>query len=188
MTCPRRFANCLWVPAAITLATGCAKPFNEQIDLVGTTPLPGLIPAGENTELTGQPSLLHGLDRRGWDVVTVEVPSLQVVHYPTYAKNFRWVNDRGPWNPAYPTVDVSIVDPTDPDQDLADAVIAPVHAFGMLLWAPIDMLIGNWPWTGRRSPGEPYAVVSPQPPADLWDWFIAADGPADIQWNPPPDS
>ena len=194
MTCPRRFTNSPWVTAAlITIATmimapGCAKPFNEQIDLVGTSPLPALVPAGETTEITGQPSLLHGLDRRGWDVVIVKVPTHQVAHYPTYAKNFRWTRDREPWNPAYPTAGGSIVDPNDAGQDVADGVTAPFHAAAMLLWAPIDMLLGNWPWTEHRSPGEPYAVVPPRPPDDLWDWF-SSDGPTDdIQWNRPPDS
>ena len=188
MTCPRRFASGLWVIATMTMASGCAKPFNEQIDLVGTDPLPALVPATGITELTGRPSLLHGLDRRGWDVVTVEVPTHQVAHYPTYATNFRWDRDRGPWDPAYPTAADSIVDPSDAGQDLADGVAEPVHAAVMLVWAPFDMLLGNWPWSSTRSPGEPYAVASPRPPADLWDWFAADGGAAGIQWNDPPDS
>ena len=193
MTFPRRFANGSRVTAVlcgmtILITTGCGRPFNETIDLVGTDPLPALVPAGGATELTGGPSLLHGLDRRGWDVVTVQVPTHQVAHYPTYAKNFRWDPDGGPWDLAYPTAPGSITDPSDAGQDFADGVTAPVHAAAMLLWAPIDMLLGNWPWSGTRSPGEPYAVVSTQPPAEPWEWFAVDGGAADIQWNDPPDS
>ncbi len=188
MNCPSRFTNGLWVTtAAMTMATGCGGPFNGQIDLVGGDPMPALVPAGGTTAITGQPSLLRGLDRRGWNVVTVKVPTHQVAHGSTYAKNFRWKQDRGPWNPAYPTAAGSIVDPTDAGQDFADGVTEPVVAAAMLVWAPFDMLLGNWPWTNWRSPSEPYAVMSPQPPADLWDWF-GSDGPAaGIQWNDPPD-
>ena len=194
MTCPRRFTNRPRAAAAMiiivssTMASGCARPFNEPIDLVGTEPLPALVPAGGTTELTGRPSLLRGIDRRGWDLVTINVPTHQVAHYPTYAKNFRWEQDREPWNPAYPTAADSIVDPVDAGQDFADGVTAPVHAAAMLLWAPVDMLLGNWPWSSTRSPGEPYAVVPPRRPAELWDWFAAEGGDADIQWTDSPGS
>ncbi len=191
MTCPKRFTNGLCVIAAmttLTMASGCAKPFNEQIDLVGTDPLPALMPAGGTTEITGRPSLLHGLDRRSWDLVTIEVPTHQVAHYPTYVKNFRWEQDRGPWNPAYPTATGSIVNPIDAGQDLADGLTAPVYAAAMLVWAPFDMLLGNWPWSSTRSPGEPYAVVPPRRPYELWDWFAADGGDSDIQWTDAPGS
>lgn len=188
MNYPSTFTAGLWVAAGMTMASGCTGSFNESIDLVGTAPLPALVPAGGTTELTGRPSLLHGLDRRGWDLVTVEIPIHQQVHSPTYAKNFRWTQVRGPWDPAYPAAADSIVDSTDAGQDLADGVTAPAHAAAMTLWAPIDMLFGNWPWASARSPGEPYAVVPPLPPADLWDWFVADGDAADIQWNDPPGS
>ena len=189
MNCPSRLTTGgLCVTTAATVVAGCAKPFNESIDLVGADPLPALVSAGGATELTGEPSLLRGLDRRDWPVVTVQVPTHQVAHYPTYAENFRWKQDRGPWDPAYPTAADSVVDPNDAMQDLADGVTEPVHAAAMMLWAPIDMLLGNWPWSSTRSPGEPYAVISPLPPADLRDWFVADGDAADIQWNTSPDS
>ena len=81
---------------------GCGGRLNEQIDLVGTHPLPALSQSVPETTAGDEPSLANGFDRRGWPVVTVAVPTRQVAHYPTYTGNFRWNKHRGPWNPAYP--------------------------------------------------------------------------------------
>ena len=188
MTCPNPFAvrlRVVPVAATIAMAAGCGKPFNEQIDLVGTTPLPALRPAAAGTELGGEPSLSRGLDRQGWALVTVQVPTHQVAHYPTYVDNFRWEKQRGPWNPAYPTTESSIVDPTDAGADAADAITEPIYRALLLVWSPIDALLGNWPWNMHRSPSEPYVLVPDAPTSETLTWFDAAGD----KWYtaPPPD-
>ena len=180
MMCDKSFPCRLLIVATtgtIALAAGCGKPFNEQIDLVGTQALPGLRPAAEETELTGEPSLSAGLDRQGWPMVTLQVPTDQVAHYPTYVNNFRWEKQRGPWDPAYPTVESSLVDPTDAGQDVADAVTEPVYRAILLVWSPIDAMLGNWPWKMKRSPTEPYALVPEAAVSEPLNWFDAAGQP-----------
>jgi len=187
VTCHTPFTGRLLVVSAtvtIALAAGCGKPFNEQIDLVGTTSLPALQPAVAETEITGEPSLSAGLDRQGWTMVTLQVPTNQVAHYPTYVDNFRWQNQRGPWDPAYPTVESALVDPSDAGQDAADAVTEPFYRALLLVWSPFDAMLGNWPWNKTRSPTEPYALVPEAAPSEPLDWFDAAGQP----WysSPPP--
>ena len=163
------------IAAALALASaaGCGGPLNEQINLVGTDPMPALSAAGEATELDGTPSLLHGLDRSSWSTVTVQVPRDQVAHGPTYATNFRWQRDRDPWNPAYPTATDAIVDDGDLGADVADGLAGPFVTAGMLVWAPIDMIFFTQPWEEQRSPSEPFMLVPDTVPAHLVDWFGA---------------
>jgi hypothetical protein len=169
---------------SIAMTAGCGKPFNEQIDLIGTQSLAALQPAVAETELTGEPSLSAGLDRQGWTMVTVEVPTKQVAHYPTYVDNFRWQNQRGPWDPAYPTVEDAVVDQTDAGQDAADAVAEPVYRAMLLVWSPFDAMLGNWLWKMKRSPTEPYARVPDAVDSQPLNWFNAQGQP----WysSPPP--
>ncbi len=169
--------NLATIPAAIALASvaGCSGSLNEQIGLVGTHPLPALSGAGDQTELNGRPSLSHGLDRRSWTTVTVQVPRDQVAHGPTYATNFRWQQDRDPWNPAYPTATDAIVDRTDAGEDVADGLAEPFVTAAMLVWAPIDMIFFTQPWEDQRSPSEPFMLVPDSVPAHLVDWFGAPD-------------
>ncbi len=164
------------IPAAIALASAAGCGFNEQIDLVGTDPLPALAVAGDQTELDGAPSLLHGLDRRSWSTVTVRVPRDQVAHAPTYAANFRWQKNRDPWNPAYPTATDAIVDHGNAGEDVADGLAEPFVTAAMLVWAPVDMIFFTQPWEARRSPSEPYMLMPHRVPAHLVEWFGA---PAD---------
>jgi len=167
------------IAAAIALASaaGCAGSLNEPIDLVGTDPMPALSETGDRTELNGRPSLLHGLDRSSWSTVTVQVPRGQVAHGPTYTTNFRWQQDRDPWNPAYPTATDAVVDHPDAGQDLADGVAGPFVTAAMLVWAPIDMIFLTRPWEPQRSPSEPYMLVPDRVPAHLVNWFGAPDRP-----------
>ncbi len=172
------------IPVAIALASVAGCGFNEQIDLVGTDPMPALSAAGDETELNGRQSLLHGFDRRSWSTVTVQVPRDQVAHAPTYTTNFRWQQDRDPWNPAYPTETDAIVDASDTGEDVADALAQPVVAAAMLVWAPIDMIFFNHPWQEHRSPSEPYMLVPDRIPAHLVDWFGWPDSSGDQTTDP----
>ncbi len=165
------------LPAAVVISVAGCNTFNDQIDLVGTDSLPALAIAAEETELSGTPSLMHGLDRQSWSTVMVQVPRDQVAHPPTYAINFRWEAERGPWNPAYPAAIEAVDDPTDTGQDVADAVAEPFVTAAMLVWAPIDMIFITQPWEQRRSPSEPYALVRGAAPAHLVDWFAAPQQP-----------
>lgn len=178
--------NLTTIPAAIALASaaGCGGSFNEQIDLVGTDPLPALSRVGDQTELNGRQSLLHGLDRRSWPTVTVYVPRDQVAHGPTYATNFRWQQDRGPWNPAYPTATDAIVDRPDAGEDVADGLTEPFVTAAMLVWAPIDMIFFTRPSEAQRSPSEPYMLVPDRVPTHLVDWFGAPTGRSDQKTDP----
>lgn len=174
MTARRTFSTILL--AAPLTAAGCG--YNEQIDLVGTAPLPALSDARERTALNGRPSLTHGLNRQDWPAVAVQVPRDQVEHGPTYATNFRWSRDRGPWNPSYPTATEAIVDPTNAGADVADGFAEPVVTAALLAWAPIDMIFLTQPWKLQRSPSEPYALVPGRTPAYPVDWFGGPDRPS----------
>ena len=165
------------VALALASAAGCGGPLNKPIDLVGTDPMPALSGAGEQTELNGRPSLLHGFDRSGWSTVTVQVPRNQVAHGPTYTTNFRWQQDRDPWNPAYPTPTDAIADRPGAGEDIADGLAQPFVTAAMLVWAPIDMILFTPPWEVQRSPSEPYMLVPDRVPAHLVDWFDAPGRP-----------
>ena len=165
------------VALALASAAGCGGPLNKPIDLVGTDPMPALSGAPEQTELNGRPSLLHGLDRRNWPTVTVHVPRDQVAHGPTYATNFRWQQNRDPWNPAYPTATDAIVDRPDAGEDVADGLAEPFVTAAMLAWAPFDMIFFTPPWEPQRSPSEPCMLMPDRVPAHLVDWFEAPGRP-----------
>jgi hypothetical protein len=163
------------------VTAGCGKPFNEQIDLVGVKPLPALSEAGGATELRGGTSLSHGFDRGDWPDLTVAVPTKQVAHYATYVAPFSWRGDTGPWTPDYPTPTGALVAPTNGAADTADAVAQPAWAAGLLLWAPIDMVLGDWPWVEHRSPQRDYQLLPAHTPLALNAWF---DAPAKPIWTP----
>ncbi len=167
----------------LPLAAGCGPHLNEQIGLVGAGPLPALAETAEPTRGSREPSLPNGFDRRSWPLVTVQVPTHQVAHYPTYTRNVRWRQDRGPWNPAYPTAVDALNDPVDPGADVADAAAQPFVAAALLVWAPIDMIFINQPWTPQVGPREAYALV-PAPAANaVWHWFDYQATPPDIEWR-----
>jgi hypothetical protein len=160
---------------------GCGKPFNEQIDLVGTEPLPALTAQSTGKPLSGTPSLT-GLDRRNWAVVTVQVPGHQVAHYPTYVSNLRLQDDiGGPWDERYPTAMTALDHPTNAGADAVDGLVSPVWAAALLVWAPIDMVFLHWPWTEQRSPVEPYAREPAHATGVIWRWIDT--GPAEVEWT-----
>jgi hypothetical protein len=176
-----RAALAVSAAACWTLLPGCGKPFNEQIDLVGTAPLPALSVDADAPPLSGAPSL-SGLDRRSWPVVTVQVPTKQVAHYRTYAGNLHLQKDGGPWDERFPTAVGSVDVGADSGADVVDAVVDPAYAALLLVWAPIDMVVlQHWPWNGVRSPDEPYGRVPPTETAEIWKWIDAA--PAAIRWS-----
>ena len=150
---------------------GCGKPWNESIDLVGTSPLPALSITHSDRHINSEPSLTGNFDRRNWSTITVPVPTRQVAHYPTYVANFNAGRDRGPWNPAHPTASDAIVDPTNAGVDAMALFGDPLLAAGLLLWFPIDAIFFNWMWTQESSPSASYEQLPAAQPADLWDWF-----------------
>lgn len=160
---------------------GCGKPFNGQIDLVGPDPLPALTVDADAEPLSGSPSL-QGWDRRHWPLVTVQVPTTQTAHYRTYVHTLHLGDrDDGPWDERFPTALGALDDSADGGDDLRDAVAEPVWAVGLLLWAPIDMLMLHLPWQGIRSPDEPYDRVSTLGTTDIWPWIDV--GEPVIQWT-----
>ena len=175
----------IFAVAAVTgllIQPGCGKPFNEQIDLVGTEPLPALSLDADPEPLSGSPSL-QGFDRRHWPLVTVQVPTKQTAHYRTYAPNLHLQpSDAGPWDERFPTAAAALNDGADPGDDLLDGVVEPAWAAALLVWAPIDMVIlQHWPWNGVRSPDEPYDRVPPGGETDLGRWLDV--GQPDIDWT-----
>ena len=164
----------------LVLLPGCGKPFNEQIGLVGTDPLPALALEVDAEPLSGAPSL-RSWDRRHWPVVTVQVPTKQVEHYPTYAGNLHLQQDGGPWDERFPTAAGALNDGADPGADALDGVVDPVWAAALLVWAPIDMVFLHWPWEGVRSPHEPYDHAPPAASTDLWRWVDV--GQQHIRWT-----
>jgi hypothetical protein len=168
--------------ACWVLPAGCGRPFNEQIGLVGTEPLPALSDRSTGPPLSGTPSLT-GLDRREWPMVTVQVPNRQVAHYPSYVCNLRLQDDPGgPWDGRYPTAVTALDHATNPGADTVDALVSPAWAAALLVWAPIDMVVlFNWPWNERRSPAEAYAREPATDTAVIWRWIDTA--PAKIEWT-----
>jgi hypothetical protein len=164
------------------LPAGCGRPFNEQIGLVGTTALPALSDATDSAPLSGSPSLT-GLDRRAWPMVTVQVPNRQVAHYPTYVCNLRLQDDPGgPWDGRYPTAVTALDHPTDPGADTVDALVDPAWAAGLLVWAPVDMVVFfDWPWNERRSPGKTYVRAPATETVGIWRWIDTT--PAKVEWT-----
>ena len=175
----------IFAVAAVTgllVGHGCGKPFNEQIDLVGTEPLPALSVDADGEPLSGSPSL-QGFDRRHWPLVTVQVPTSQTAHYRTYAPNLHLrSSDGGPWDQRFPTAAAALDDGAGCGADLASGLVEPLWAFGVLAWAPIDMVIlQRWPWHGVRSPAEPYDRVPPGGETDLGPWVDV--GQTDVRWT-----
>jgi hypothetical protein len=161
--------------------SGCGKPFNEQIDMVGTEPLPALSLKADPEPLSDSPSL-QGFDRRHWPLVTVQVPTRQTAHYRTYVSNLHLQSDGGPWNERFPTAVAALDDGADSGADVVDGAVDPVWAIGLLAWAPIDMVIlWHWPWNGVRSPDEPYERVPAGGEVDLWPWIDV--GQPNIRWT-----
>jgi hypothetical protein len=160
---------------------GCGKPFNEQIDLVGTEPLPALS-VDADAEPLSEARSLQGFDRRSWPVVTVQVPTMQTAHYRTYVHNLHLREDKagGPWDERFPTAVGSLADADSPN-DVLDGLVEPFWAAGLLVWAPIDMVLLRLPWQGIRSPDEPYDRVPPDGRTDLWPWIDV--GQPDIRWT-----
>jgi hypothetical protein len=172
-----------FVVIGLVLLPGCGRPFNEQIGLEGTDPLPALSAATDAEPLSGSRSL-RGWDRRHWPVVTVGVPVKQTEHYRTYAHNLHLGKDRdrGPWDERFPSAVGALDDGADPGADALEAAVEPCWAVGLLVWAPIDMVIlQNWPWNGVRSPDEPYEPVPPATEIDLGPWLDFRR--PDVQWN-----
>ncbi|MHC4219309.1 MAG: hypothetical protein ACYSU7_12750 [Planctomycetota bacterium] len=180
----QRTALFIVIAACGLLTPGCGRPFNEQIDLVGTAPLPALSATSDTTSLSGTPSLT-GLDRRSWPVVTVQVPKQQVAHYRTYVSNLKLQSDGGPWDEQFPTAVTAFDDTSDAGADALDGVVEPLWAAALLVWAPIDMVIlWHWPWNEVRSPAEPYARVPGTGKKEIWSWVDAAAARTmQIQWT-----
>ena len=176
----RKIAFAVTAASCWALLPGCGKPFNEQIDLVGTDPLPALSLETDAEPLSGSSSL-RGWDRRHWPVVTVQVPTKQVEHYRTYVSNLRLQKVRGPWDERFPTAVGSLIVWADPGADALDGVVDPVWAAALLVWAPIDMVFLHWPWEGVRSPHEPYDHAPPAASTDLWRWVDV--GQPHIRWT-----
>jgi hypothetical protein len=168
--------------AGLLLLTACGKPFNEQIDLVGPDPLPALSLDGRGEPVSETPSL-QGFDRRHWPMVTVPVPMSQTAHYRTYVHTLHLqdTTEGGPWDERYPMAVSALDDEADPGSDLLDAAVEPFWAAGLLVWAPIDMVLLRLPWQGVRSPDEPYDRVPPATATELWPWIDV--GQPDIQWT-----
>jgi len=177
----RKIFTIVVAPAAgLLIPAGCSKPFNEQIDLVGTEPLPALSVDDDPEPLSEAPSL-QGFNRRHWPLVTVQVPTTQTAHYRTYVTNLHLQSDGGPWDERFPTAVAALDDGADSGADVADGVVEPFWAAGLLLWAPIDMILLNCPWNGVRSPDEPYDRMPPGGELDLWPWIDV--GQRDIRWT-----
>ena len=175
----------------VSSGAGCSKPFNESIDLTGMHGLPGLpalSEAGGTTELNGERSVTQGLDRQAWTAVAVGVPTNQVHHYPTYVTLFSFRKSKDPdkaeppWDQAFPGVEAALVDETSGGEDAADAVVQPIWAAGLMVWAPFDMILGNWPWNRHSSPADDYARKPETTATGVGGWF---DAPAKPIWRRP---
>jgi hypothetical protein len=167
--------------AGLLIQAGCSKPFNEQIDLVGVKPLSALSLDADPEPLSATPSL-QGFDRRHWPLVTVQVPTSQTAHYRTYVANLHLQSDGGPWDERFPTAVAALDDGADSGADVADGVVDPFWAIGLLAWAPIEMVIlQHWPWNGVRSPDEPYDRIPPGAETDVWPWIDV--GQPHIRWT-----
>ena len=180
----RRLLTTLSTAVALGVGAGCGKPFNQQIDLTGSNPLPALSRAKDTPPLESAPSV-QGFDRRGWELVRVEIPIRQVEHYPTYV-SFLKTNDPV-WTGSYATAHEALDDGARPGPDAADAVMEPFFAAGLLLWAPIDMIINlRAPWNLEHSPTRPYERIPHDEPDDMWHWIEPAGGPPSIEWHREP--
>ena len=171
-------ATAVVIGLACLATAGCGKPYNEHIDLIGTSALPALTDQPAQGQISGEPSLANGLDRRGWTMVTLGVPTHQVYHYPEYYEFVTVDNDREAWSPVYPTAEVALMYENKPGLDAADATVDVLYSAGMLVWGPFQGIFWRWPWLRENSPSKDYQVVPEHQAPDLWDWITWEGAPS----------
>ena len=162
------------------LGGGCGKPHNGEIGLKGVAPLPALVAPRDTTQLSGAVSV-RGLDRRSWAPIIVGVPINQVDHYPTYVGLLGAKDPSGVWDPVFPTAPGALDDGASPGEDLATAAVEPAYSALLLLYAPVDMILGRWPWETERSPGPTYARMPRPGESDLERWL--GHGRTRVEWS-----
>ncbi|MSR27951.1 MAG: hypothetical protein EXS03_00010 [Phycisphaerales bacterium] len=150
---------------------GCADSRNRSNGITGLEPgaIPALVadPASSLVEVDA-PSLV-GLDRRGWDLVLVEVPRGQIEVQPTYGGNLHLSSGTSRTEGIYPTTATALQGQSLSESVFVEGALQPAWAAISLAGSPVHMAQGAWPWSTRLEPRGKYEVV-PSGAVNIVDW------------------
>ena len=152
-------------------SSGCIE---QSDDLLGTDPLPGLVPDPPglvDASPSTTPASDDPWDRAHWESTRIEIPMGSTIHEPTYVDRPIAVRSdrtagRNVSPVAFPTPESSLVVETDGGTVVLSAGVAPFAAVLDLVGAPVRMILTP-PWTPQ---------VAPTP---AWELLPAAGAPAE---------
>jgi hypothetical protein len=165
--------------ASCGLALGGCLNGSDTIVGAGSDPTPDLDPPATVPPATRSagPSV-RGLDRRNWDVVTIDAPRGQVEHQPTYSEPLVFHGGPARNGERFPTVADATALGTPLDQAATEGALEAGWPAALLVVAPARMVLGMPPWLTMQGPAQasgtlPEAQVRGAP--GLWAW-VADDG------------
>ncbi len=134
----------------ITTLTGCGLRLNQSAGLDGVE-LPAL-DGPEQSFVNDTPSVTQGHDRSHWPRITVQVPRRQTEHHPQYVRTIAFTDQTARQRGEAPTIDTVLETEENAPVHLAEGAVDLLQAGGVLIFAPIEMIVrGRHPWRIERS-------------------------------------
>lgn len=159
MTGPPTCRSLAIVLATAAIGLGSAGCIEQSDDLLGTDPLPGLVPDPPSL-VDASPSTTPAGDdpwaRTHWEATRIEIPMGSTIHEPTYVdRPIAAGSDRTAGRDvspvAFPTPGSALVVETDGGTVALSAGVAPFAAVLDLVGAPVRMILTP-PWTPQVAP------------------------------------
>ncbi|TVQ51292.1 MAG: hypothetical protein EA377_12885 [Phycisphaerales bacterium] len=128
---------------------GCGLRLNTSAGLDGVD-LPALVGA-EQSFVSDTPSVTQGHDRSHWPRITVQVRRRQIEHHPQYVRDVTWTDQTARQRSEAPTIDTVLETEENEPVHLAEGAVDLLLSGGVLIFAPIEMIVrGRHPWRIER--------------------------------------
>ena len=171
---PRRLIRSLTL-TAIALALSACLNDSDTITDAGPGQLPDLAPEKDRPLYNSSGPSVTSLDRRNWEVVTIEAPRGQVQHQPTYAEPLVLNGGSARNGETFPTATSAMQLGTKPDAAASEGALEAGWPAVLLVASPARMLMGMSPWMTMRGPNQASGVLPPSQTQDngkLWLWVV----------------
>jgi len=183
---PRSLIRTLTLVAATFALSACLND-SDTIDGAGPGQLPDLAPEPTTPLYNSSGPSVKSLDRRNWEVVTIDAPRGQVEHRPTYAEPLVLNGGSARNGETFPTATSAMQLGTKPDAAAAEGALEAGWPAVLLVASPARMLMGMPPWMTMRGPNQASGVLPPSQTQDngaMWMWVVAP-APATPQASTP---